>query len=325
MKLHLKEPRPLLYLSGNGSSNINEEDLFKMGCKYRCYSYAYTCPGAFYYNKRMNEALATSIKNGVGIMMDSAAHSIHVLQKKGLRRIKGKFKVNDIDSIKKIVMEHYVEYVKKEGKKWDFYVNFDYVKHCPTVYAIQKELEKKGIRPIPVYHGDMPMEWLERYCREGYKLIGLGTVKVNSRYREKRDYYDRIFNVLEKHNVLAHGFAVTSLSLMYMYPWYSVDSATWAKTAAYGSILYVDRHRNTIGEVHVTDKVVGGKTRYEMLPSNIQREIRHEVEDSGFDMEEIRTDGRARSLYNVHLFCNKIERFKSAVKGDRSRWKSLLS
>lgn len=323
MKLHLHTPRPLLYLSGNGSSNVRERDLIKMGCRFRCYSYAYTCPGAFYYTKKMKEALDTSISQGVGIMMDSAAHSIHVLTKKGFKN-KGKFNVTDIEQIKDIVLKQYTEYVQKEGKKWDFSVNFDYIKHCPTVYKIQKILESKGIDPIPVYHGDMELEWLERYCKEGYKLIGIGTVKVSSRYQERRGYYDRVFNVLEKYGVLAHGFALTGLSLMFQYPWYSVDSATWAKTAAYGSMLHVDVDRQTIGEIHITDKHVHGKTSYNQLPKDLQKRLRHQVADNGFDFHKMQIDGAERSLYNVWLFCNRLTDLKQIVMGNTSRWKSLL-
>src|ERR1035438_8492972 len=128
LKLRLKEERPLLYLSGNGSSSINEMDLIKLGSKYRCFSYAYTCKGAFYYNKRMNQALKTSVDNNIGVMMDSAAHSIHHLKAQGLKKNKGKFNIHDIDKLRDLVMDQYVEYVNKEGKHWDFHINFDYIK-----------------------------------------------------------------------------------------------------------------------------------------------------------------------------------------------------
>lgn len=324
MKLRLKDERPLIYLSGNGSSNINEMDLITNGCKYRCYSYAYTCKGAFYYTKKMAEALKVSIDNGIGVMMDSAAHSVHQLAGKGLRKRSGKFRVTDIDELKKIVIDQYTEYALKEGKKWDFYVNFDYVRDCPIIYDMQKFLEKRGLKPIPVYHGDKSIDWLRRYCEEGYKLIGIGSIKSYGAYKDKRHYYDAVFNVTEKYGALTHGFAMTGLSLMFSYPWYSVDSATWAKTAAYGSILHADKNRNVIGEIHITDKIVNGKTRYNALPKELQKDLRTIVEKSGFDFAELRVDGRARSLYNVHLFCNHFMDLKKAVSADRKRWKLLV-
>jgi hypothetical protein len=324
MRLRLKDARPLIYLSGNGSSNINEMDLIDQGCKYRCYSYAYTCKGAFYYTKKMAEALECSIKNNVGVMMDSAAHSIHQLSSKGMRKRKGKFRVDDVEELIKIVKNQYLKYVLKEGKHWDFYVNFDYVKNCPIIYDMQKELERKGIKPIPVYHGDRTIDWLRRYCEEGYKLIGIASVRSYGPYKDKRRYYDEVFNVTEKYGALTHGFAMTGLSLMFGYPWYSVDSATWAKTAAYGSILHADRNRNVIGEIHITDKVVQGKTRYNQLPKDLQKDLKRIVEKSGFDFEQLRVDGRMRSLYNVNLFCNHFMDLKKVVSSDRKRWKLLV-
>lgn len=323
MKLRLKDERPLLYLSGNGSSNINEQDLIDNGCKYRCYSYAYTCKDAFYYTKKMAEALKCSLDNKIGVMMDSSAHSFHQLASKGLRKRRGRFRVADTEELKTLVIKQYSDYAKKHGKEWDFYVNFDYIKHAPTVYDMQQRLEKKGLEPIPCYHGDMGLEYLERYCKEGYKLVGIGTVKFYGAYKDKRRHFDRIFDMSEKHGVLLHGFAMTGLSLMFQYPWYSVDSATWAKTAAYGSILHVDRNRNIIGEIHITDKRVEGKTRYNALPKDLQRDIKRTAESFGFDFKELQIDGRMRSLYNVKLFCNRLMDLKEAVCADRKRWKLL--
>jgi hypothetical protein len=299
-------------------------DLINLGSKYRCFSYAYTCKGAFYYNKRMNQALKTSVDNNIGVMMDSAAHSIHHLKAQGLKKNKGKFNIHDIDKLRDLVMDQYVEYVNKEGKHWDFHINFDYIKNCPEIYRVQKVLEEKGLRPVPVYHGDHGLEWLKRYCKEGYKLISIGTVIPFGTYREKRRYYDNVFNISEKYGVLLHGLAMTGLSLMFQYPWYSVDSATWAKTAAYGSMLHVDMNRQIIGEIHITDQRVNGKTCWNQLPKDLQRDIRHTVEDNGFDFHEMQTDGRARSLYNVWLFCNKLHELKDAVKSTTVKWKNLL-
>ena len=128
----------------------------------------------------------------------------------------------------------------------------------------------------------------------------------------------------EKYGVLLHGLAMTGLSLMFQYPWYSVDSATWAKTAAFGSMLHIDMGRQIIGEIHITEKNVNGKTSYNHLDKDHRRDVRRTVEDAGFDFDEMRKDGRARSLYNVWLFCNKVHEMKEAVSESRKRWRSLL-
>ena len=50
--------------------------------------------------------------------------------------------------------------------------------------------------------------------------------------------------------VKIHGFAATSIPLMCRYPWYSVDSSTWIKTAAFGQIVVP---RKVSGEFKFTD------------------------------------------------------------------------
>jgi hypothetical protein len=325
VKLHLKEQHPLLYLSGTGTYGMGEKDIIKMGAKYRCYSYAYVCPGGFYYQKKMEEAMDISVKNGLGIMMDSGAHSFHKLVSAGLRKKSGKWNVGDMNKLRDQTVTNLARYYKKYGKDWDWYVTFDYIKDCPTIREMQGKLLKLGTKPVPVYHGDKPMDWFERYCKEGYKLICIGSVRRNN--TQQRAYFDRCFNMAAKYGVLLHGLAVTSLTGMYSFPWYSVDSATWAKVAAFGCILCTsDTVNDTFGYLHVTDRRHGQSRGIEYCElSKVQKKaIEMSVNKDGFDMKELMEDGAKRSLYNIYVFCNKVSHLKADLAASKMRWKSLL-
>ena len=325
MKLHLKAERPLLYLSGTGTYGMTEQELIEKGAKYRCFSYAYVSKGGFYYQKKIEEALKISEDKGMGIMMDSSAHSFHKLVSAGLRKSHGKWSIHDMEKLRDETLKGYSKFIKKRGKAWDFYVTFDYMKNCPIIYDMQKQLEKMGIMPVPVYHGDQPLDWLRRYCDEGHKLICIGSVRRNN--KSTRMYFDRCFDVATKRGVLLHGLAVTSLSLMFGYPWYSVDSATWAKVAAYGCILCTsDTVNDTFGYIHMTDKRHGQSRGIEWneLPKSQQKAIKRSVEEDGFDIKKLMTEGSARSLYNIFVFCNKIQHLKASIADSKVRWKSLL-
>lgn len=328
MRLHLKDDKPLLYLSGTGTHGMTEEDLIKNGAKYRCYSYAYVCPGGFYYQKNMEESLKISVKNKMGIMMDSGAHSFHKLVQYGLRKTKGKWTVKDFNKLRDETVENYANFVKANGKKWDWYVTFDYVKDCPTIYDMQLRLEKYGIRPVPVYHGDKPpKEWLERYCQEGHKLIGIGVIGRTGNIKKQKMYYDICFNTAEKYGVLLHGLAVTSLSLMFGYPWYSVDSATWAKVAAFGCILTTsDSVNDTLGYIHMTDRRHGQSRgiEYLELTKSQKKEMDDVIRENGFDPRTLVDDGAQRSLYNIYIFSNKLHHLKQSFRDAKVRWKSLI-
>jgi hypothetical protein len=326
VKLHLREERPLLYLSGTGTYGMGEEDIIKQGAKYRCFSYAYVCPGGFYYQKKMEEAMNIAVKNKMGVMLDSSAHSFHKLVSAGLRKTSGKWSVRDMEKLRDETVKGYSKYCKKHGKEWDWYVTFDYIKDCATIRQMQHQLESLGTKPVPVYHGDQPIDWLKKYIDDGHKLICIGSIRRNNKYT--RQYFDRVFNLADKHNVLLHGLAVTSLTGMFCFPWYSVDSATWAKVAAFGCILCTsDSVNDTFGYVHVTNRRHGQSRGIEYCQlSPVQRkELEAVVNKDGFDMKDLVEDGAQRSLYNIYVFSNKIAQLKADLAESKANWKSLLA
>src|SRR5262249_39784003 len=116
-----------------------------------------------------------------------------------------------------------------------------------------------------------------------HKLICIGSVRRNN--KNTRRYFDKCFNVAAKHGVLLHGLAVTSLSLMFGYPWYSVDSATWAKVAAYGCILCTsDTINDTFGYIHMTSRRHGQSRgiEYGELSPEQRKELKTAVGKVGF-------------------------------------------
>ena len=322
VKLYPKEEKPLLYLSGSSSGKEHEEALVKHGCTHRCYSFAYCSPEGFNYASKMKEALETSVAMNVGVMMDSSAASFHGLARK---RNVGKHKREDIDKLRDSVIAEYVNYVKRHRKEWDWYVTFDYTHDSEICWAMQKYLEKSGIHPVPVYHSGEDTDWFESYCREGYKLIGIGGTVQRRGYAQTRMVLDRIFDIAAKYNVKLHGFGITSLALMLMYPWYSVDSASWVKIAAYGSVLHVDEQRGIVSEMHFTDRNATGKTKYAHMPVALRKEVAKEIEANGFKVQDLRKDSFARCLYNVRVYTTKMHVLKEIVSDGRAKWRSLLA
>lgn len=332
MKLLRPVPdRPIIYLSGGHTSSTLEAErdwLKRTGCKYRCYSFGYTCPGAFYYNKRMEKSLDVSVKSGVGIMMDSGAFSFHKFVTSASGKIsKSKRQSPEmVEKLKDETIEHYIQYCKGHANDWDFYINFDYIKHAPTCYKVQKLLEKHGLHPVPVFHGDESLDWFERYCKEGYKLIGVGTMRTPSRmsWRGTREYYDLLFNMAEKYGVVMHGFAVTALTHMFLYPWYSVDSATWVKVAAFGKIVYIDPVANTIGQIHVSADPSKHKPSYNTMTRPARRALAEQIESHGFSIDKLRTDLWERSTYNAYMFSNQLMHLKDSIRAQRMQWGTVL-
>jgi hypothetical protein len=329
------EKFPIFYLSGRHGTDakIETEWIKRTGCKFRCFSYVYVAPGAFYWRPRMESAYHASVENKCRIAMDSGAFSFHKFVSGGLGATSGRMmaksnsmrKLGNVEAFREKTIEEYVQYVKENRQDWDFYFTFDYVKHAPTVYKITKSLERQGIRPTPVFHGDEGLDWLKRYIDEGHKLVGIGSAdKARRTWKDKRYYFDQVFNLTEKHGVMCHGLAITSLSLTFSYPWYSVDSSTWARISGFGHIIVLDPATRTAGQVHVsTRESTGNLKSYNRMPKHIQKEIQRQVEEHGFDFHKVRSNLDERSTYNGWMFCN-MAKLDLRKGEDKIQWERLL-
>lgn len=309
--------------------DLEKQWIKRSGVQYRCFSYAFVCPGAFYYTPKLEEGMVASIECGVKIMMDSSAFSFwnFIRKQTGALAKNKKFRTTEeIEKLKIDTVDGYVKFVKKESKKWDFYANFDYVKVSKNIWEMQLELEKRGIHPSPVYHGDSTMDYFKRYCDRGHKVICIGHAPAKRRaWKDHRSFFDRLFKIKESYpEVGLHGFAFTSLNFMLDYPWFSVDSATWVKAAAFGQIILLDTNRSVIHSIHVSSKEsVGSKNSYNNMQPSIQKALRSQVEKMGFDFDKIRTDLYERCVFNGYIFSN----LETLLKGSSSRrpeWENLL-
>lgn len=142
--------------------------------------------------------------------------------------------------------DSYAAFIKKVQDAGVLVVNVDAIHNPEKTWEIQEFFEKEhGLRPVPVVHSLSPLKWLDRYLDTGkYDLIGIGgfghSVPMQTYLRWTDQVFDRVCPESNKNMPLVrlHGFAMTAWKVLVRYPWWSVDSATWVKTSAYG-ILYV--------------------------------------------------------------------------------------
>jgi hypothetical protein len=141
-------------------------------------------------------------------------------------------------------VDAYARFVIEHEQHLDHYATVDAIYNPEISYAVFKYLQDEhDLRPVPVIHAGTELHWIERYLSEGEAYLGLGGLGQGS---TKSNYYrwaDSVFDLLcpESNNrrplVKTHGFAMTSHELLLRYPWYSVDSTSWVKVAAFGSLL----------------------------------------------------------------------------------------
>src|ERR1700761_662392 len=243
-----------IYLSGRFTVNkqIEKAWLKRTKCTCRCFSFAFVNPAKpvkGYFNKNCVGALHAAEEAKVKIMMDSGAFSLHGLTLKAKKQgATAQQKSFDLNAIKELMYESYKQYCLENKKKWEFYVTLDFVKNQEIIMAMQERFLKDKLKPMPVYHGDSNLDWLSRHKDMGHSYICIGGLHLHK--GSKFHYLDKVFNYGAKHNITYHGLAMTNMATIIDYPFRSVDSSTWSRTAAFGMILIPDVRRKKFLNLH---------------------------------------------------------------------------
>ena len=130
----------------------------------------------------------------------------------------------------------YLKYVLKNKAQWSGCINLDIINNAEESYKSLKWFAKRGADLIPVYHFGSPLSYLQQYIDDGYKFIAIGGVTPNRWEVVEQPLIDIWKKYFEGTDIKVHGLACTSFNLITNFPWYSVDSTSWRKSAAYGKI-----------------------------------------------------------------------------------------
>lgn len=228
-----------------------------------------------------------------------------------------------------IDLDEYREFIRANADQLDIYASLDVIPGKPGRAATQNErneaaerswanylnMTADGLSPLPVYHYGEDPRFLERMLAHGCSYIGIGgLVGVNSTNR--REWLDVVFARITDDGgwpiVKTHGFGMTSIPLMFRYPWYSVDSTSWIKATAAGGI-YLPQRRDgkfvfddspttiSISDKSPTAERADGKHAKNMTPA--MRALLDEwLVTCGKTYEQVATDYFHRASCNVLFF-----------------------
>jgi hypothetical protein len=140
----------------------------------------------------------------------------------------------------KIDINEYITFIKENEDVIDVYSNLDVISSAEGTWRNQIKMEKVGLHPLPVYHYGEDISWLQKYLDRGYDYMSLGGM-VPISTADLRPWLDNLFSKYLTDEkgipfIKIHGFGLTSLSLLFRYPWYSVDSTSWVMTSRMGGI-----------------------------------------------------------------------------------------
>lgn len=289
----------ILYLAGwQASTTAREDKLIKAGViTHRCFSFAnqVKIEGFPYYTPGSVEGYNVCVKRKVGIMMDSGVFSYRSYYQKqqALGNTKCLKKLPTQDEF----AELYIDFAKKNHKDWEIYITLDFFPDFDSNFKYHKLLLKRGIRPLPAFHGDASLDHFRKYVDLGHDYVCIGiNSSLKFTMRNIRNYLDSMFNAGAKYGVGFHGLAVTKPWAMISYPWKSVDSSSWSRTAGFGGLIKFDETTCRMTTLHVSDRSSSAKT---VIGSVCEKQVIEEIEAEGYDWQEIHTDHIARHQYNA--------------------------
>lgn len=197
------------------------------------------------------------------LFLDSGAHTLYNIHV-GSMQNKAGYAYYDTPKFFAFV-DQYANFVKANLNTIDYYANVDVIYDPVRSWKVQKYLEEKhDLNPIPVIHWGADMSWVDKHLEAGYTYLGIGGLGQGVTEKMYLAWADKLFSRICPAPdylpvVRTHGFAMTSYRLLWRYPWFSADSATWTKLGANGSILVPKMKK---------DKFVFNKKPYIMIFSN---------------------------------------------------------
>ena len=290
-----------MYLSGWQASRPERElRVIQAGAlRYRCLSFAnmLRIPGFPYYLSGSPPAEALAVEHGIGIMMDSGAFSFRAYRAR-LERL-GKVKELAALPTREQFVDTFIAFVKKNSHKWDFYMDVDLDVNASLIYKNHVKILKRGIKPVPVFHGDDDVDYLRRYADLGHTLVSVGAPPMHGGRHQKRKYLDAVFNIASKSGLKIHGLALTSPWQVMAFPFFSVDSSSWSRVAGYGGIMRWDPVRHRLSILHVSEQASSGKGTAVKQNHRAMAGLAVELKEEGYDLTELQKDYVVRHIYNA--------------------------
>jgi hypothetical protein len=223
---------------------------------------------------------------------------------------------------REVDLDAYIRFAKYNERHVDHYVTLDVIpgrngRRDKSPEAVEQAAQQSyrnhcaikdaGLHPIPVYHMDEPVKWLEQMIADGEKYIAL-----SPSLRARRKEIARWLRFCFKHvppRCKVHGLGLTSASLIgrWRHRLASVDSATWVLSSANGVIIIPrygadDRPDFSLlpRYIAVTDRLIANGAHIETT-DHLER-VHQWLDAVGVRLTRVRYDQYARYFANLTYF-----------------------
>ena len=188
----------------------------------------------------------------------------------------------------------------------DFYFNFDsdFSKNgFQTNYSYQLDLEKEGLRPVPVIHDCYGNE-IQTYIDRGYEMLAIGSGEL--KYAGLDDLR-HIVDPLYRRGIKVHFLGCTEFRKLAYLPVYSADSSTCSKAGRSGRIFWnpLKSGHYRLDEIVLDDNIPKSVIKYHINDYKFRDQLEQYLyEDLGLSIEDLMNEDWAinRALVNIHCF-----------------------
>ena len=130
-------------------------------------------------------------------------------------------------------LERYIKFIKENNVKYFFELDVDTIFGIEFVEELRRKLERETQRPcIPVWHKSRGIEYWKWMC-DNYKYIAIGGLVFHVKKQEYASIKKMVDYAYSK-GVKVHGLGFTKTKELEDWKFWSVDSASWTKSAALG-------------------------------------------------------------------------------------------
>jgi len=138
-------------------------------------------------------------------------------------------------------IQAYGEFIKENLDTIEVYANLDVIGDSKAGWENQKILENMGLNPLPVFHPISDKISDLHRCLDNYEYFGVGGIAHGATFKRRISVLDNVWDICtdKKGMPLAkiHGFGLADIKLVNRYPWFSIDSSSWATYSRYGTML----------------------------------------------------------------------------------------
>lgn len=202
-------------------------------------------------------------------------------------------------------LEKYATWLHANKDKITVYANLDVIGRAKETYESQLEMEKMGLRPLPVFHlTDDTFQYFEKYL-ENYDYIAIGgAVKVGGEMTSdiREETFKKIFEMVRsiRPDVKLHAFGITSMDFLKKFEFYSCDSVAWVMAAGYGQALFLQEDKTI--SLRMSNRSLFDPKSENKLSDYEWIAINKVIEKLGFTMEQVMSVIYARRIVNAQYY-----------------------